>query len=231
MGTQLRNKPRTYRWLSWLLRLVIPVMAIPPLLWSIQELPQLEPISSRMQQTFNDYGYWVSGIDEADGSTGPFNTWCIEGRNGLLGDKFTGFVFELPNGLLFPFVTFDEDFFNNPDDLYDEFYQEYPEYKEETVAQGTGFSSFSCDLKRPRTIQNMGIYGSGAILAIVAALLGIFAAIRFDSQSENPLVEYGVIIGLAVPVMVISGAWLYMLPAVVTSGLITAYLFLNRDVL
>lgn len=231
MNNHIRSKPRTYRWLSWLLRLVVPVMVIPPLLWSIQEFPQLEPISSRMQQTFNDYGFWVSGIGKADDNTTPFDTWCIEGRDGLIGDRFTGFVFEMPNGFLFPFVTFDEEFFDNPDDLYDDFYQEYPEYQDESVAQGTNFSRFHCSLKRPRTVQNMAIYGSGGLLALLAGLLGIFAVVRFDRQSENPLVEYGIITGLAVPVTIISGAWLYMLPVVVSSGLVTVYLFLNRDVL
>jgi hypothetical protein len=231
MTNHIHTKPRTYRWLSWLLRVVIPVMVVPPLLWTIQEFPKLEPISSRMQEIFNDYGFWVSGIGEAADNSTPFNTWCIEGRDGMIGDRFTGFVFELPNGLLFPFVTFDEAYFGDANELYDEFYQEHPEYQDESVAQGTDFSRFNCTLKRPRTVQNMAVYGSGGLLGILAGLLGIFAIVRFDGQSENPLIEYGIITGLAVPITVISGAWLYMLPTLLISGLIAAYLFINREVL
>ena len=108
---ETRSEPKTYRWLTWLLRLIVPAMAATPLLWSAQQLPELEPIPNRVSRFIDDWGMWVTGIGEMpqpEVQPGLLpSIWCISGQDGFVfGDTFNGFLIDV-DGYVFPLSSTD----------------------------------------------------------------------------------------------------------------------------
>jgi hypothetical protein len=242
--SEFRSKPKSYRWLSWLLRLIIPIMAVPPLLWSLEAYPRLEPVPTRLESFVNQTDLVITEIGEPDEEFVPlpYQMWCMKGRDGILsGDKFVGFLFGLPDGYIVPVVFYEDEQGGELEQFYQDILEgEFePEESNESVAYTPPppsatpadiIASLGCDFKEPRTTLNMAIYGSGGILALLILFIGGFASFRFDFANSNPYPEYA---GLAIASLItalLSQSVLMAVPLVISVGM-TAFLALKRDVL
>jgi hypothetical protein len=255
---QARTQPRTYRWLGWLLILIVPFLALPPLVWSMnqyrhlkeaptgahayfeiigehlialgkaEQLRNLEDIENLPEepedivaQTSPAADLWVAYYPTTPENPSPsqeefshtFPQWCyvsVSSNMPLPTNTRRGFLIEVEHG-----------WFVDPDwGLQNYSRKEFSTKLDET----------ECKLSDVHSTYNNIRYLGGGVMALGLGLLAGFAAYAFDQQDRNPLIEYGIVVGLGTLGVVFVSPLAYGI-SVLIGGIIGGYLFLRRDVL
>lgn len=249
-----RSKPVSYTWLSWLLKLVVPVMVLPPLILTANDYLNLKELPSGAELYFQlideevvEIGkaqnpYILDGSDNFDDLPEQINpsaqaeiyyaAYHLDDNVPLSAQSANSFeqwcyVSRRGDNPIFGKKT--RGFLIDVDEfgIFD------PEFG--TANYSTGeydalLREADCQPEPVKSQFNTILYLVRLCIAVAIGLLGAFAAFSFDHDNRNPLIEYGLIIFLATASLAMSMVAVYVVPLALALP-IGGYLFWKRDVL
>lgn len=251
-----RSKPVTYTWLSWLLKLIIPLMVLLPLFATTTSYMDLAEAPSEAKLYFTYIGEELVEIGKAkqpyvfEDSFEDFEEIPEQRNPSAQSEVFlTGHI--ATEAQISDTTQVNHEFeqwcyislrSSVPivGDAARGFLIEVPDYGFIDPEFGVVNYSVSeyqqrldeaeCQPEPVKTQYNTILYGTRFVLTLAVGFLAIFAAYSFDKKNRNPLLEYSIIILMSLLALPLMFEAVYTIPLVFAIPAF-GYLFWKRDVL
>ncbi len=250
-----RSKPVTYTWLSWLLKLMVPLMILPPLVATVTGYLALEDAPQDAKLYFKYVGEELVEIGKAKNpyifEGGPQDFEQIPEERNPSAQTEVYLTSHISTEAAMPDLQVNHEFeqwcyisLRNSVPIFSEttrgFVIDVPDYG--FVDPEFGLVDYStseyqrlleeadCQPEPVKTQYNTILYGARFVLTLLVGFLAAYGVYSFDYNNRNPLLEYSVIIlvsFLGLPLMLKAVYAVPLLFAIPVFG----YLFWKRDVL